>query len=46
MEGAFVDTDIILDLLSFREPFYNAAAHLYLKPTRGIVSFMYTTIIF
>jgi predicted nucleic acid-binding protein len=29
MEKVFVDTDIILDLLSNREPFYLPAAHLF-----------------
>ena len=29
MENIFVDTDIILDLLSFREPFYESAANLF-----------------
>jgi predicted nucleic acid-binding protein len=31
MEKVFVDTDIILDLLSFREPFYIHAANLFSK---------------
>jgi predicted nucleic acid-binding protein len=31
MEKIFVDTDIILDLLSFREPFYIHAANLFSK---------------
>ena len=29
MESVFVDTDIILDLLSFREPFYVHSANLF-----------------
>lgn len=29
MEKVFVDTDIVLDLLSNREPFYQHAAHLF-----------------
>lgn len=29
MEKVFVDTDIVLDLLSNREPFYTPAAHLF-----------------
>ena len=31
MEKVFVDTDIILDVLSKREPFYEFAAHLFSK---------------
>ena len=31
MERVFVDTDIILDVLSKREPFYEFAAHLFSK---------------
>ena len=35
MDKVFVDTDIVLDLLSFREPFYNASAHLFSEADKG-----------
>ncbi len=35
MEKVFVDTVIILDLLSFREPFYNSSAHLFSEADKG-----------
>lgn len=34
MQSVFVDTDISLDLLTQREPFYNAAATLFTKADR------------
>ncbi|MDZ4758343.1 MAG: hypothetical protein SGJ10_09420 [Bacteroidota bacterium] len=35
MEKVFVDTEIILDLLSLHEPFYKHAAHLFSEADRG-----------
>lgn len=35
MEKVFVDTDIILDLLSNREPFYKFSAHLFSEADKG-----------
>lgn len=35
MEKVFVDTDIILDLLSNREPFYTYAAYLFSEADKG-----------
>jgi predicted nucleic acid-binding protein len=35
MEKVFVDTDIILDLLSQREPFYTNAAYLFSEADKG-----------
>lgn len=35
MEKVFVDTDIILDLLSSREPFYSSSAHLFSEADKG-----------
>ena len=35
MEKVFVDTDIVLDLLSCREPFYSHSAHLFSEADKG-----------
>lgn len=35
MEKVFVDTDIVLDLLSYREPFYTHSAHLFSDADKG-----------
>lgn len=35
MEKVFVDTDIVLDLLSNREPFYTPSAHLFSEADKG-----------
>jgi predicted nucleic acid-binding protein len=35
MEKVFVDTDIVLDLLSNREPFYSHSAHLFSEADKG-----------
>lgn len=35
MEKVFVDTDIVLDLLSCREPFYTYSAHLFSEADKG-----------
>ena len=35
MEKVFVDTDIVLDLLSNREPFYSHSAHLFSEAVKG-----------
>lgn len=35
MEKVFVDTDIVLDLLSSREPFYTHSAHLFSEADKG-----------
>ncbi len=35
MEKVFVDTDIVLDLLSNREPFYAHSAHLFSEADKG-----------
>ncbi|HRN42539.1 MAG: PIN domain-containing protein [Flavobacteriales bacterium] len=35
MDKVFVDTDIILDLLSKREPFYTYSAHLFSEADKG-----------
>jgi predicted nucleic acid-binding protein len=35
MEKVFVDTDIILDLLSYREPFYTHSAYLFSEADKG-----------
>jgi len=35
MEKVFVDTDIVLDLLSNRKPFYTASAHLFSYADKG-----------
>ncbi len=35
MNKVFVDTDIVLDLLSYREPFYKHAAYLFSEADKG-----------
>lgn len=35
MEKLFVDTDIIIDLLAYREPFYEASASLFSMSDKG-----------
>ena len=35
MEKVFVDTDIVLDLLSYREPFYTHSAYLFSEADQG-----------
>jgi predicted nucleic acid-binding protein len=37
MDRVFVDTDVILDLLGERQPFYKGAAHLFSKADKGEV---------
>ena len=49
MEKVFVDTDIILDVLSKREPFYEFAAHLFSKADKreieiGVSSFSFSNL--
>ncbi len=46
MKELFVDTDIILDLLGKREPFYKYAAELFSMIERGIIHAYVTPVIF
>ena len=46
MEKLFVDTDIILDLLSFRQPFYNHAANLFSKADLGEIEIFVSSLAF
>lgn len=42
----FVDTDIVLDLLARREPFYDAAAHLFSLAETGTISLAVSSLTF
>lgn len=46
MEKVFVDTDIILDLLSQREPFYNHAAYLFTDADKGKIQIFVSSLSF
>ena len=45
-QSAFVDTDIVLDLLARREPFYDAAAHLFSLAETGNISLSVSSLTF
>lgn len=44
--SAFVDTDIVLDLLARREPFYDAAARLFSLAETGTISLSVSSLTF
>jgi predicted nucleic acid-binding protein len=46
MDHIFVDTDIIIDLLSSREPFYNAAALLFSAADKGSIKLYVSSLSF
>lgn len=46
MEKVFVDTDILMDLLSARQPFYNAAAHLFSLADEGKIKLYVSSLSF
>ena len=46
MEKIFADTDIILDLLAQREPFFNAAAHLFSAADKGELKIFVSSLCF
>lgn len=46
MQNIFVDTDIILDLLSKRNPFYNSAAKLFSLADKKIININVSSISF
>ena len=46
MEKVFVDTDIILDLLSYREPFYIFSASLFSAADRGEIKIYVSSLSF
>lgn len=46
MERVFADTDIILDLLSVREPFYTAAANLFSAADRNEIEICVSSLSF
>ena len=46
MEKLFVDTDIILDLLSSRQPFYDHAANLFSKADLGEIEIFVSSLAF
>lgn len=46
MDNIFVDTDIIIDLLSSREPFYNAAALLFSAADKGKIKLYVSSLSF
>jgi predicted nucleic acid-binding protein len=46
MERAFVDTDILLDLLDRREPFYKSAAQLFSKADRKEITILVSALSF
>ncbi len=46
MEKVFVDTDIILDVLSSREPFYLHAAHLFSEADKGKIKIYVSSLSF
>jgi len=45
-QSVFVDTDIVLDLLARREPFYDAAARLFSLAESGIISLAVSSLTF
>ena len=45
-QSLFVDTDIVLDLLARREPFYNAAARLFSLAETGDISLAVSSLTF
>lgn len=46
MDKIFVDTDIILDLLSYREPFYISAANLFSAADRNEIEICVSSLCF
>jgi predicted nucleic acid-binding protein len=44
--SVFVDTDIVLDLLARREPFYDAAARLFSRAESGSISLFVSSLSF
>jgi predicted nucleic acid-binding protein len=46
MERVFVDTDIVLDLLSFREPFYIHAANLFSMADKNEINLFVSSLAF
>ncbi len=46
MEQVFVDTDIILDLLSEREPFYKDSAQLFSRADKGEIKLFVSSLSF
>lgn len=46
MEKVFVDTDIVLDLLSNRDPFYVYAAHLFSEADKGRIKICVSSLTF
>lgn len=46
MEKIFADTDIILDLLAQREPFYNASAKLFSSADKGEIKIYVSSLCF
>jgi predicted nucleic acid-binding protein len=46
MKKVFVDTDIVLDLLSNREPFYPFAAHLFSEADKGNIKLYVSSLCF
>ena len=46
MEKIFVDTDIVLDLLSNREPFYKDASHLFSEADEGKIKLCVSSLSF
>ena len=46
MAKIFVDSDVILDLISHRDPFYNSAAHLFTMVDSGKVTAYCSPLIF
>jgi predicted nucleic acid-binding protein len=46
MEKVFVDTDILLDLLSKREPFYTSAAHLFSQADKNTIKIAVSSLSF
>jgi predicted nucleic acid-binding protein len=45
-QSVFVDTDIVLDLLARREPFYDAAAQLFSRAEAGNISLAVSSLTF
>ena len=46
MQRVFVDTDIILDLIGMRQPFYESAAVLFSKADRGEIQLFVSSLSF
>ena len=46
MEKVFVDTDIVIDLLSNRDPFYVYAAHLFSEADKGRIKICVSSLTF